>query len=81
MALIKNDDVIDDPFVDATASDALPPSGPVIVSLEQWQAHRADLLARNALLGVRLRSDQSPELIAADLDHLSVVALEFPPHG
>jgi uncharacterized protein (DUF934 family) len=29
-------------------------------------------------LGVRLRSDQSPELIAADLPQLRLVALEFP---
>ena len=29
-------------------------------------------------LGVRLHSDQSPELIADDLKHFAVVALEFP---
>jgi uncharacterized protein (DUF934 family) len=36
------------------------------------------LLARKAPVGVRLKSDQSPELIAADLERLALVALEFP---
>ena len=78
MALIKNNEVVDDPFVDAAEADTLPASGPVIVSVEQWQAHRADLVGRGAAVGVRLRSEQSPELIAGDLEHLAVVALEFP---
>ena len=65
-------------FVDASAAEAIPPAGPVIVSLQQWQAHRADLLARGTPLGIRLHSDQSPELIAADVPHFALVALEFP---
>ena len=56
----------------------MPPTGPVIVSLAQWQAQREALLARGAPLGVRLHSDQSPELIADDVQHFAVVALEFP---
>jgi uncharacterized protein (DUF934 family) len=50
----------------------------VIVSLAQWQAQRDALLARGAPLGIRLHSDQPPELIAADLPRFSVIALEFP---
>ena len=48
------------------------------MSFEQWQAQRTALLARGTALGIRLRSDQSPELVAADLEHFAVVALEFP---
>ena len=41
-------------------------------------APRRALLARGTPLGIRLHSDQSPELIAADVPHFAVVALEFP---
>ena len=78
MGLVKNNALADDPFFDASAAETVPPAGPVIVSLAQWQAQREGLLARGAPVGVRLHSDQSPELIADDLEHLAVVALEFP---
>jgi uncharacterized protein (DUF934 family) len=79
MALVKDNQLVaNDPFVDASGADSIPPAGPVIVSLEQWQTHREALLARGTPLGIRLHSDQSPELIAADLAHFAVVALEFP---
>ena len=78
MALIKHNAVIDDPFVDATGQETIPASGPVVVDLEQWQAHREQLVRRPDPVGVKLRSDQPPELIAADLSSLALVALEFP---
>jgi len=78
MALIKGGRRVDDPFVDASGNEAIPPSGPVIVSLAQWQAQRDALLARGAPLGIRLHSDQSPEAIANDVEHFALVALEFP---
>ncbi len=78
MALIRNNAVIDDPFADATGEETIPASGPVLVDFEQWQAHREQLLQRAAPVGVRLRSGQPPELIAADLPSLAMVALEFP---
>lgn len=78
MALIKNNELVEDPFVDAAEADSIPASGAVIVSIEQWRAHRPELIARGTRLGVRLRSDQSPEVIAPDLEHFAVVALEFP---
>lgn len=78
MALVKNGELVTSSFVDASRADAIPPAGPVIVSLDQWKAHRDELLARGTPLGIRLHSDQAPELIAADLEHFEVVALEFP---
>jgi uncharacterized protein (DUF934 family) len=78
MALIKNGALVDDPFVYVAETDQLPPEGPVIVHLEQWQAARDALLARGAPVGVKLKSDQPPDLIAEDLGALEVVALEFP---
>jgi uncharacterized protein (DUF934 family) len=78
MALIKNGELATSSFVDASAADTIPPAGPIIVSVDQWKAHRDELLARKTALGIRMHSDQPPELIAADLKHFAVVALEFP---
>jgi uncharacterized protein (DUF934 family) len=78
MALIKNGELVESSFVDVSGASEIPAKGAVIVSLEQWQAQRAALLARGTPLGIRLRSDQSPELIAGDVAHLALVALEFP---
>jgi uncharacterized protein (DUF934 family) len=78
MALIKNGELATSSFVDVSAASDIPPAGPVIVSYEQWQTHRDALLKRGTPLGIRMHSDQPPELIAADLQHFAVVALEFP---
>ena len=78
MALIRDDALVDDDVRSLTDDEPLPAAGAVIVSLERWQKDRDALLARKAPLGVRLKSDQSPEAIAADLDRLALVALEFP---
>jgi uncharacterized protein (DUF934 family) len=78
MALIKGGELIEDPFVDATAMEDVPAGGPVIVSYDQWQGRRELLAARDAPIGIRLRSDQSPDLIAFDLPSFALIALEFP---
>ncbi len=78
MALIKDGKLVTDTYVDASGLTTLPPTGAVLVTYDQWQAERAALLARGAPLGIRLHSDQAPELIAADLPHFALVALEFP---
>ena len=78
MALVKNGELVTSPFVDASGLETIPPAGAVIVSLDQWKAHRDELLKRGTELGIRLHSDQPPELVAADLPHFAVVALEFP---
>jgi uncharacterized protein (DUF934 family) len=82
MSLIKAGKVVEDTFADASGAEAIPASGAVIVSLEQWRAQRDALLARGAPLGLRLHSDQSPELIADDVasevGRFAVIALEFP---
>ncbi len=78
MGLIREGRLAPDPFTDASELADLPEGRPLIVSLEQWQAHREALLARGTALGIRLRSNQSPAGIAGDLGHFAVVALEFP---
>ncbi|MFQ6017561.1 MAG: DUF934 domain-containing protein [Kiloniellaceae bacterium] len=78
MPLIKDDKMTADPWVTVADDEALPEDGQPIVSLDRWQSDRTELLRRNAPIGIRLKSDQPPNLIAEDLDHFAVVALEFP---
>jgi len=78
MALVKNGQVVADSFTDITAQEEIPATGALLVSLEQWQDHWQALLRRREPVGVLLRSDQHPEIIADDLDELDLVALHFP---
>lgn len=55
-----------------------PADGGLIVPLALWRLRREDLLGRAAPVGVRLGPDEDPEAIAADLEHLALVALHFP---
>ena len=78
MALIKDGEIVRDPWALGQEDGEADSGVPVVVSLEDWQARREDLLRRNGPLGIRLASDQSPALIADDLDRFDLVALEFP---
>jgi len=78
MPLIKDSRLVDDPWVTVNAEEPLPEGAPAIVSLERWRAEGDALGRRNLPLGIRLRSDQPPSLIAEDLDSFAVIALEFP---
>ncbi|NIW25244.1 MAG: DUF934 domain-containing protein [Gammaproteobacteria bacterium] len=77
-ALVKNGALSDDTFVLIGAHDDLPSGGDVMVTLDRWCADRDQLTQREGRLGVRLKSDEPPLLIAQDLEHFAVVALEFP---
>jgi uncharacterized protein (DUF934 family) len=68
----------DDPFVMLSDDAPLPADGGAIVSLTRFKNERESLLARNAPIGVRLTAAESPEQLGADVQRLSVVALEFP---
>jgi uncharacterized protein (DUF934 family) len=78
MPLIKDDRLVKDPWITAEDEGPLPLTPRVIVGLARWQAEREELLARNAPLGIRLTSDQTPALFAEDLEQFDLVALEFP---
>jgi uncharacterized protein (DUF934 family) len=77
MALIKNGEAVDDPWL-RVADDQDLPDGPVIVTLARWRDRATDLAGHNGPLGIVLTSDQPPALIAEDLDRFDVVALDFP---
>lgn len=78
--LIKDGRIVDDEWIRVTASepeDAPLPDGRVIVPLARWQAQRDALLARGDV-AVCLAPGEEPELIANDLEHFELVAIEFP---
>ena len=78
MALIRDDQLVDDDARLLADDETLPATGTVVVSLARWQKERETLLGRREPVGVRLKSDESPEAIAADLGRLALVELEFP---
>jgi len=78
MALIVNDALVEDAWRTLAEGEAVPATGAVIVPVARWQAEREALRGRDAPVGVRLTSADSPELIADDLDRITLVALEFP---
>ncbi|KAF0113012.1 MAG: phosphoadenosine phosphosulfate reductase [Rhodospirillaceae bacterium] len=78
MPLIKNDRVIDDPWLAVADEAEIPLHGAVLLGVARWQAERTALVLRNAALGVRLDSGHGPEDIVADLDRLALVAIPFP---
>jgi len=81
MALLKQGAVVADPFTDVSQDDSISATGALIVSLAQWHEQREALAAREDKLGIILRSDEKPELIAADIAHFDVIALDFPAFG
>lgn len=78
MPLIKGGALVGDAWVGVGDDEPLPAAGPVIVSLKRWQADRETLRRRNAPVGVRLGSAEPAREVAADLDRLELVAIEFP---
>jgi len=76
--LIRQGQVSADSFESLGHDDKLPAAGDVIVPLARWRAERDALTDRVGRLGVRLRSDEPPALIADDLVHFALIALEFP---
>ncbi len=77
MPLIRDDAFAEDAFV-AAADDAPLTDAPAIVSLARFTKEREALLARNAPLGLRLKSSESPEALGDDVHRFAVIALEMP---
>ena len=77
MPLIKDGAFVADAFTRVADADALPP-GAVIVSLARFVAERDQLLERNAPLGVRIGSHETPDVLGDDVHRLAVVELSFP---
>jgi len=81
MPLLKDSAVVTDHWVLLGDEETVPLEKPVIVSLDRWRAERESLQGRNGQVGLRLKSDQSPEEVADDLDRFESISLEFPRFG
>jgi uncharacterized protein (DUF934 family) len=54
------------------------PDGAVVVSLSRFLAERESLMQRNAPLGVRIASSETPDALGSDVHHFALIELEFP---
>lgn len=67
----------EDPFTFVGDDERAPP-GDVILTLARYHAEGAWLSSQCRTLGVRLTAAEAPEDLAAHLDRLAVIELEFP---
>ena len=75
--LIKDGVITEDNWHFISGDDAVIPDGPVLVSLPLWQANK-EQLAKRKELGIWLDSDESPRLIADEIEKFQVIAINFP---
>jgi uncharacterized protein (DUF934 family) len=83
MALIRNRKLAQDlwkllPSQPEGALPAVPAEGRLIVPLAVWNAVRDELLGRADSIGILLRPEDDPAAIAADLQHVDLIAVHFP---
>jgi len=74
---VKKEDQLPVTVSDPAALEGGWGEGAIIVSLGTWKAHRDELLARGAPVGVWLKADDEPGDLAADLDRLPLIAVHF----
>ena len=76
--LIRDRSVVEDRWTFLRKpEDAMPSSGPVIVSLATWQSSRDELLARGDV-AVWLAASDDPAELAGDAASLPLIAVDFP---
>lgn len=81
--IIKDRAILSDPWqLLEPAADGhgrlVPQSGDVILPLALWRAERDALRSRAGRIGVWLKPDEDPALVAEDLPLFGVVAVSFP---
>ncbi len=76
MQIIKDKQRVDNTW-QFIADDAALIAGDITVSLARWQQNRADLVAHNGKVGLRLKASDSVEDFAEDLTNIKLVELDF----
>lgn len=84
--LIKNRQVVADTWLtlkpgEPAGATVVPEQVDVIVPLALWREQRQGLLKRSGNLGVRLANTDDPAVLATDLAHFAIIAIEFPSLG
>jgi uncharacterized protein (DUF934 family) len=77
MQIIKDKKIVDDTW-SFIADDAGLKAGNITVSLARWKNDKQQLLEFGGKLCVRIRPADSLEEIAADLEHIQLIELDFP---
>jgi uncharacterized protein (DUF934 family) len=78
MPLLKNGEIVHDPWVAAGDDTSLPFNAPTIISFAHWQAERARVEGANVRLGLRLRNTDPVEALRGSVARFDLIALEFP---
>jgi uncharacterized protein (DUF934 family) len=78
MQLIKDQQIIDDSQQFIADEQALPSTGDITVSLARWNKERKQLLQHAGKLGVRLGPTDTASDLAADLENLPLIEIDFP---
>ncbi len=74
----KGGQFVDDPFFFVPDGKAYPDEKGAIVTLARFQGEKETLFARRLPVGVRLASNENPQVLKGDLPRLAAVVLEFP---
>ena len=74
----KDGQFVEDPFFFVPDGKAFPEEKGVIVTLARFQGEKENLFAHHSPVGVRLASNENPQVLKADLSRLAVIVLEFP---
>jgi uncharacterized protein (DUF934 family) len=77
MQIIKDKKIIDDTW-SYIADDAELKEGDITVSVARWKKDKQPLLESGRKVGVRIRPCDAIEEIAADLEHIQLIELDFP---
>jgi uncharacterized protein (DUF934 family) len=76
--IIKDRAIVEDSWQHIADDAELPAAGDITVSVQRWQQDRKTLLARQGGLGIRIGNEVPPDGIIDDLQHFSLIAIEFP---
>ncbi len=77
MQIIKDQQIVDNTWTFIT-DDNEPINGDIIVSPSRWHKEKAQILKLKGKKGLRLSSTDKIEDIADDLEHISLIELDFP---
>lgn len=77
-SIILDRRIIADAWTLVAEDTDLPATGDIIVPLAAWQGARESLSARAGRIGVWLKPADDPAALAADIDRLPVIAVQFP---
>ncbi len=76
--VIRDRQIVEDPWLHLADEDALPESGDITVSLERWQSDNDALKAYAGHVGLRLDSDTDVEETGLAINDIPLIVLDFP---